>query len=121
MEEISPLAFRTYLILMKHQGRENAIDMGDLYRLVFNKNFQNKISDTRKLRTVITELRQCGFPVCSSMAKENRGYYLAVTAKDIEDFVKTMERRALKTLMLISRVKKISLPVYLGQLSLRGE
>lgn len=111
--------FRTYLILMGHKGKENAIDMGELYRRVFGEDFQDKITDTRKLRKVITELRKRGFPVLSSMKGQNRGYYLAKTAEEINEFTKTMEKRALKTLMLICRIKKISLPQYLGQLQIR--
>lgn len=60
-----------------------------------------------------------GFPVCSAMIGKETGYFLAETAEEIEKFCETMEKRVMKTLYLLSRVKKLSLPEYLGQLKLK--
>jgi len=115
------LAFKALLILQKHHGRQNAISMKDLYEQVFERECKDKITSTRGIRKILTELRELGFPICSAMIGRNRGYYIAETAEEIREFCKTMENRAMKTLMLISRIKKLPLPEYLGQLSLEGQ
>lgn len=118
-EQFERLVEKTYKILKKHKGRENAIDMGELYYKVFEKQYKDKITDTRYLRKVITELRKKGYPVLASMTGGKTGYYIANSAEEIKEFIQLMEKRALKSLSLISKIKRISLPVYLGQLYLQ--
>ena len=115
------LVFKALVTLQKHKGRQNAISMKDLYEQVFEKECKDKISSTRGIRKILTELRELGFPVCSAMTGGKRGYYIAELAEEIQDFCKTMEKRAIKTLMIVSKIKKLPLPEYLGQLSLEGQ
>jgi len=111
--------FKTLIELQKHRGRQNAVSMAELYERVYGETPKDKISSTRPLRKVLTELRKMGFPVCSAMTGKETGYFLAETAEEIEQFCEAMEKRVMKTLYLLSRVKKLSLPDYLGQLKLK--
>lgn len=111
--------FRALVELQKHRGKQNAIPMAELYERVYGETPRDKISSTRPLRRVLTELRKMGFPVCSAMTGKETGYFLAETAEEIEAFCETMERRVMKTLYLLSRVRKLSLPEYLGQLKIK--
>jgi L-fucose isomerase-like protein len=118
--QLSDRAFKALVILQRHVGVENAISMTELFREVFQEEVKDKISSTRELRKVITELRKMGIPVCSEMRnKRQTGYFLARDAQEIDKYFELMEKRALKTLYLISRIKNISLPQYLGQLKLK--
>jgi hypothetical protein len=104
--------------LTKHIGESNAIGMGELYEIIFEKPWKNRINDTRKLRTLITSLRADGIAICSSSDAGNGGYYLASAGSEINDYLRRLERRALKVLARISKIKRITLPEYLGQMRL---
>jgi hypothetical protein len=104
--------------LTKHIGESNAIGMGELYEIVFERPWKNRINDTRKLRTLITSLRADGIAICSSFDAGNGGYYLASEGSEINDYLKCFETRALKALERVSKIKKITLPEYLGQIRL---
>ncbi len=113
-EEIKTKALR---ILVNHIGEANAISMPELYKAVFEKEYTNKISDTRPIRYVIRSLRAEGLPICSTMSGTG-GYYLASAGSELQEFVRRMEKRAIRSLAIICKIKKISLPDYLGQLRL---
>ncbi|HBE45719.1 MAG TPA: hypothetical protein DDW17_09855 [Deltaproteobacteria bacterium] len=104
--------------LTKHIGESNAIGMGELYEIVFEKPWKNKINDTRMLRTLVTSLRAEGIAICSSSDAGNGGYYLASAGSEINDYLRRLERRALKILARVSKIKMITLPEYLGQMRL---
>lgn len=95
-------------------GMEHAIDMGALYEAVYGEPWKNKINDTSQLRVKIRALRQAGTPIGSC----TKGFYLLRSDTEVTEFCRRQERRALGTLMRISKIKKISLPQYLGQLQL---
>ncbi|MFH2011700.1 MAG: hypothetical protein ABIJ37_03195 [Pseudomonadota bacterium] len=105
-------------VLSSHIGREKAIDMGDLYSQVFGKDYSNKISDTRGLRSVITLLRKDGVPICSTTSKNGGGYYLAGAGSELEDYLSRIRRRALKALWMESKIRKIGLAELLGQMQM---
>jgi hypothetical protein len=107
--------------LASHIGAHNAIGMGELYEVVFARPCENRISDTRALRKVITDLRAEGVPICSSAAQEGGGYYLAAAGSELAHYLRRSEIRALKILKRNARIKKISLPDYLGQMRLNME
>jgi hypothetical protein len=107
--------------LTSHIGEPNAIGMGELYELVYGESWSNRINDTRALRTAITKLREEGVPVCSVATSYGGGYYLAAAGSELAGYLRRSERRALLILMRNSRIKKISLPEYLGQMKLDME
>jgi hypothetical protein len=97
-----------------HVGKENAIDMGALFEAVFKEGWKNKINDTRPLRTVIEALRDAG----SAIGSCPRGYYIMRSDTELKDYFRREEHNAIGRLKKISRMKRISLGQYLGQLQL---
>lgn len=122
-KEINKEAIKTKLlsVLVRHVGRTNAIGMGELFEAVFNKRWNNKVNDTRLIRSLITELRREGLPICSTMDSDGGGYYIAAAGSELNDYLRRMERRALLILERNARIKRVSLPEYLGQMRLHLE
>jgi hypothetical protein len=112
---------RTLSTLTSHIGEPNAIGMAALYETVFNRPWEHRINDTRALRRLITILREEGVPICSVASSNGGGYYLAAAGSELADYLRRSERRALLILLRNSRIKKITLPNYLGQMKLNME
>jgi len=112
------LADDVLLVLTRDaQGRENAIGVDKLYEAVFGVPPRDKINSTRVIRGAITALRRRGVPVCSC----SLGYYLAETAEELEEACAFLRRRALHSLVLEARIRKVNLEELLGQLRLKLE
>lgn len=94
-------------LLAFHQGRESGITAEHLAQVAG--------VPERRLRTLIGELREEGIAIC---ATPETGYYLAVTPEELAESCKFLHDRALRSLLLASRMQKISLPDLLGQLKL---
>jgi biotin operon repressor len=70
----------------------------------------------RLLRKLISELRTEGAAICGTPAT---GYFIAQTPEELDEFcIKYLEARAMHSLTLSSRLRKIPLPVLAGQLFL---
>lgn len=94
-------------VLADHQGREHGIRARDL---------ASKCDmPTRHLRRLVSALRDEGIAICG---KPKTGYFMAVTPDELQDSCAYLEHRALHSLRLLSRMKKVSLPDLLGQLKL---
>jgi 16S rRNA G527 N7-methylase RsmG len=65
---------------------------------------------------LINHLRNEGVVICSTPASDNGGYYLAAAGSEAQMYLRRLERRALKMLWKISRIRKVSLPELLGQM-----
>lgn len=109
---------RLLAMLTGHIGGHNAIGMAALFEAVYGEPWKNKINDTRRLRYLITGMRNEGVPICSSSDKTAGGYYLAAAGSELTDYTRRAEMQALKMLMRNAMIKKISLPEYMGQLRL---
>ncbi len=107
--------------LSRHVGEINAIGMAELYEAVYFKSWRHRINDTKLLRELITELRDEGVPICSASASSGGGYYLAAGGSELTNYLRRNEIRALKILQRNSRIKRISLREYWGQMGLRME
>jgi len=107
--------------LMSHIGATHAIGMAALFEAVFDRAWDHRINDTRPLRMLITKLRKEGAPICSVSNQDGGGYYLASAGSELNDYLRRSEIRALKILSMNARIKKISLPEYLGQMKLNME
>jgi len=95
-------------ILSSHRGREQGIHMD---RLAARTDVQ-----PRELRKLISDLRSEGIAVCG---RPETGYFIAETAQELDEFcIKYLESRALHSLKLSSRLRKIPLQVLAGQLFL---
>ena len=73
---------RLLSILFFHRGKKNPIDMGELFRRVFDEEYNNKINGTRALRRLITELRWEGHLIGSTTGKTGHGYYMIVDQEE---------------------------------------
>jgi len=109
------------MILARHVGEEKAIDMGELYSRVFDEPYTHKINNTRRLRTVITALRQKGVPIGSTAAKNGGGYYLVRAGSELDAYCGRLRRAALNKLAMEARLRKISMPELLGQMQMNME
>ena len=94
--------------LYSRQGEANALDMGELFRRVYQEDYNNKINDTRSLRRLITELRFEGKPIGSTTRKKGGGYFWA-TNTELNKWEKKEEKSALKKLAMIHKMKKTNL------------
>lgn len=93
--------------LAQHQGRESGIAA-------------QRLADqlgvpTRRLRVLISVAREDGIAICGKPAS---GYFMPVTPEELEASCEFLHSRALKSLRLLSRMKKVALPLLLGQLLL---
>lgn len=93
--------------LARHQGRENGIGARELAAELD--------VPARLLRKAVSALREEGIAVCG---QPSTGYYMAVTPQELQASCAFLEHRALHSLRLLSRMKKVSLPELLGQLRL---
>lgn len=112
---------RMLATLTGHIGAPHAIGMAALYEAVFDRPWQHRINDTRALRRLVTTMRSEGVPICSVSSSDGGGYYLAAAGSELANYLRRTERRALLILQRNARIKRISLPNYLGQLKLNME
>lgn len=117
-QDLEKYQLKTLMVLNFHRGRENPVDMGELYSRVFGRPWRHKINDTRDLRRVVTLLRRSGQPICSVSSKEGGGYYMASAGSEVEDYKRRMTRKALRLLAQVATISKIALPELLGQMQL---
>lgn len=107
--------------LSSHIGEANAIGMSALYVAVYDRDWSNRINDTRAIRTLITSLREDGVPICSVATAGSGGYYLAAAGSEFAEYIKRDKYRALRILRRDAKMLKTTLPNYLGQLKLESE
>ncbi|HMN55606.1 MAG TPA: hypothetical protein PKE15_00030 [Ottowia sp.] len=70
----------------------------------------------RQLRRLISRCRdEDGVAICGH---PSTGYYMACSPEELQQSCAFLEHRALHSLRLLSRMKKVSLPDLLGQLKL---
>lgn len=70
----------------------------------------------RVLRRHISDLRERGIAVCGT---PRFGYFVARNEAELEDSCVFLRRRALHSLALEARLRKITLPDLIGQMKLR--
>jgi hypothetical protein len=123
MSEIDTPEARSRMLaeLTSHVGEPNAIGMAALYETVFDRPWEHKINDTRALRRLITVMRTEGVPICSVSTTSGGGYFLAAAGSELVNYLRRTERRALQILMRNAKIKRISLPNYLGQIRMNME
>jgi len=119
-DERAALKMRLMAAITKHVGKTRCISMVNLYRHVFQKDEGDKINGTRRLRDLVTELRDEGIPIVSSISRTGGGYYLASTASDLDDYCGKLKTKALKLLNRMSKLRGMALPELLGQMSIEA-
>lgn len=75
----------------------------------------NLHTDERRVRALISELREEGVAVCGH---PSTGYYIARTPEELERSCQFLRSRAMHSLHLEARLRRIPLPELLGQLHL---
>ena len=120
--EVDSSEYRHRLLaeLTSHVGEANAIGMPALYQAVFERPWNNRINDTRRIRQLITIMREEGVPICS-VSSNVGGYYLAAAGSELAAYLRRDKFRALRILQRDAKMLKISLPNYLGQLKMEAE
>jgi hypothetical protein len=109
---------RLLKILGHHPGKNRAIGAGALFEAVYGIESKDKIRDTRKLRELITAMRNEGYPICSTSDGEGGGYYLASAGSELDDHCSRIHARAMRLLVMEARLRKVSLPGLVGQISM---
>lgn len=108
--------------LLDHLGKENAVGMDVLYTQVFNEPVSHKINDTKKIRKLITAVRSQGRAIGSTCSMTGGGYYLPRAGSELEDYLARMlHRPALRKLAMEAKIRKVSLPELIGQMSINFE
>lgn len=111
---------RLLATLTSHIGAHNAISMPALYETVYERPWDNRVNDTRLIRKLVTAMRMEGVPICSVTSSPG-GYYLPAAGSEAAHYMRRYEAKALRILRALARMKKTSLPNYLGQLRLDME
>jgi hypothetical protein len=102
------------LILEGHRGQAEAISRESLVRQVCDLE-EFKVSE-RTIRHAVKHLvTQHGTPIGSC----HWGYFMAVTAEEIEKVCKYYDGYGLSSLFVSAKLRKIEMKDYLGQLSLK--
>lgn len=94
-------------ILSNHIGKGNGIGVKLLA--------QQLDTQERHIRTLISELRDDAHAICGT---PRDGYYIAATAEELEGTCEFLRRRALHSLGLEAKLRRIPLPDLLGQIHL---
>lgn len=92
-------------LLSRHIGKGNGIGVKELA--------QQLSVDERQARKLVEELREDGHAIC---AHPSTGYYIAQTPEELEQTCEFLRSRAMHSLHLESRLRKIPLPDLIGQL-----
>jgi len=92
-------------LLSRHIGKGNGIGVKDIARQIG--------VNERHVRTMVSDLRDEGLAVCGT---PRHGYYIAATPEELEETCTFLRRRAMHSLGLESRLRRIPLPDLLGQL-----
>lgn len=94
-------------LLSRHQGAANGISAHHLAETMH--------VPMRQLRRLISGAREDGIAICGRPAT---GYFMPQTPEELHETCAFLEHRALHSLRKLSRMKKVALPVLLGQLAL---
>jgi len=92
-------------LLSRHIGKGNGIGVKDIARQIG--------ANERHVRAMVSDLRDEGLAVCGT---PRHGYYIAATPEELEETCTFLRRRAMHSLGLESRLRRIPLPDLLGQL-----
>ena len=101
--------------LSHHIGQANGIHVRELVARITGQTITSELLE-RKLRQIVTDLRMDGAHICGHPSS---GYYMAETPEELEHTLQFLRSRAMSSLALESRMRRISMPELLGQITLR--
>lgn len=96
------------VILQRHIGAGNGVTAEQLA--------QQLDTETRHVRTLVTELRMDGIAVCGH---PRHGYFIAASPEELQRTCDFLRSRALHSLVLESALRKMPMSELIGQLKLR--
>ena len=115
MDTLNNLEATILRLLEAHQGRDFAISRERLIKKI-NGDCPPFPYNERRIRATVKHLvTQHGFAIGSC----HDGYFIAITAEEIEKVCKYYDGYGLSSLFVSSKLRKIEMGDYLGQLSLR--
>lgn len=102
------------------RGRANGVTVGDLAyalarRAQLGLTWAASAAKHRKVREAVEALRRDGHPIC---ATPEHGYYLAETEAELSETIAFLRSRAMTSLTQIARLRRVSLPVLMGQMQI---
>lgn len=103
-------------VLSRHIGADRGISVQRLAWRLFGPRASER--DQRNIRKAVEELRREGHHICADPA---RGYFIAGTARELDDTCRFLYRRAMTSLNQVAAMKRVSLPDLAGQLRIRLE
>jgi hypothetical protein len=113
---------RLFEALFDHVGKEHAVGADVLYTEVFGEKVPHKINDTKPLRKLITAIRGQGRAIASVCSANGGGYYIPRAGSELDDYCRRMlHMPALRKLAMEAKIRKVSLPELIGQMSLNFE
>lgn len=102
--------------LGKHVGAERGVSAENLVlEMQPGLSIDEMPGATRRLRAVISALREEGIAICGL---PSGGYYLAENRDDLERTCRFLRSRAMHSLRQESKLRKLSMPELLGQMSM---
>ena len=104
-------------VLSRHVGAVHGCSIEQLTyevtRACGSSSYPTSEGEHRRVRQLVSELREEGVAVCAS---PRTGYFIAATAGELEACCSFLRSRAMHSLTLESRLRKIALGELLGQL-----
>jgi hypothetical protein len=106
---------RVYNALYFHQGSEAAVTVHELAFEAFPfRPASSRERNTRDLLKQLTEQRKIGI---ATSCEKPYGVFLICNAEELLTYTRNLNSRAMSMLRRAASLNKITLPVYLGQLS----
>lgn len=99
------MATANQLLILLNPGRENGTGVKQLAVALD--------ATERHVRQLISELREAGQPICGT---PHDGYFMAETAEELEETCDFLRSRAMHSLSLESKLRKIPLSNLIGQI-----
>ncbi len=92
-------------VLRHHVGASKGVGVRQLA-------LQTHLND-RRVRHIISDLREAGYSIC---ATPKSGYFMASSNEELETCCRFLRRRAMHSLRLEARLRKLALPDLIHQL-----
>lgn len=112
MLQITPAQVLTEL--SHHIGQANGIHVANLVQRITGQLLCAEHLE-RRVRQIVTELRMDGAHICGHPTS---GYYMAESAAELEQTCAFLRSRAMSSLVLESRMRRIGMAELLGQITL---
>ncbi|MBN8755197.1 MULTISPECIES: hypothetical protein [Variovorax] len=100
--------------LRTRPGRDNGIHVRDLVARITGQAAPAPALE-RRVREFVSALRLQGEQICG---KPDTGYFMAASAAELDETCRYLRSRAVSGLLIESRMRRVSMPALLGQLSL---